>query len=581
MVRPRRVILALLGTTVVAVGGVAGSQAAPTPGFTTSKDPMITLGPGAPPASSVKAIISVGDTLPGGYRFEAIPDGLSIHPRGNGRVDVYVNHETSTIPFPYNPAIVGTDPAESQNDFVNAEVSRLALHQGSAGVMSAKTVISSDENFQRFCSNYLATEREGFDREILFTNEEAQDWVYRTGTAWPGPGFIAPGTPGAEQPGVVVAADAQTGKHAPIYGMGRLNHENSVAVPNLGKLAMFTGDDTFTSNPPNSQLYVYIAGKTGDIWNDTGKLYAFVAEGKTNYYDVSVGDTVDGHFIEVPKDIATGKSLVDGHELTRAGDFPTWVGGLPPAGTPDGPQWVLDQWGNAANNAYNENVFDFVRLEDIAYDKRPGMSDILYLADTGRGSGAAPNGRIWKLDLDFDLGAATPVLDAKLSILVSGDGAALKDPSVIHQPDNVETTANGSLLVQEDPGSGNQFVGALLEANRTSARIWRYNLASSAMSVVARIATDPTNTKNLGDEDANDLDPPDNPPFVGGAFPVSPGNLGAWETSGIVDASSVFGDGAFLVDVQAHTYWVDTAPGVGYNYKREGGQLLLLKLPGF
>ena len=34
------------------------------------------------------------------------------------------------------------------------------------------------------------------------------------------------------------------------------------------------------------------------------------------------------------------------------------------------------------------------------------------------------------------------------------------------------------------------------------------------------------------------------------------GNLGAWESSGIVDASSVFGPGAFLVDVQAGTFVV-------------------------
>ena len=55
------------------------------------------------------------------------------------------------------------------------------------------------------------------------------------------------------------------------------------------------------------------------------------------------------------------------------------------------------------------------------------------------------------------------------------------------------------------------------------------------------------------DEGPADADPPDNPPFVGGAFAVSPGNQGAWESSGIVDASAAFGEGAFLIDVQAHT----------------------------
>ncbi len=39
---------------------------------------------------------------------------------------------------------------------------------------------------------------------------------------------------------------------------------------------------------------------------------------------------------------------------------------------PDGPQWVLDQWGNAANNTEGKNVFHFVRIEDIGLRQRPG-----------------------------------------------------------------------------------------------------------------------------------------------------------------------------------------------------------------
>jgi hypothetical protein len=42
---------------------------------------------------------------------------------------------------------------------------------------------------------------------------------------------------------------------------------------------------------------------------------------------------------------------------------------------------------------------------------------------------------------------------------------------------------------------------------------------------------------------------------------------GDWESSGILDVSTYFGEGAWLVDVQAHT--------IG-----EGGQLLLLRIPG-
>ena len=59
---------------------------------------------------------------------------------------------------------------------------------------------------------------------------------------------------------------------------------------------------------------------------------------------------------------------------------------------PDGPQWILDQWGNVSNTPTLPNdVFDFIRLEDIAYDKRPGMSNVIYVADSGRATAGAAN----------------------------------------------------------------------------------------------------------------------------------------------------------------------------------------------
>ena len=124
---------------------------------------------------------------------------------------------------------------------------------------------------------------------------------------------------------------------------------------------------------------------------------------------------------------------------------------------------MLDQWGNAANNTYDVNVFDFVRIEDIAYDKRRGMSNVIYLADSGRGATSAggnaftsSNGRIWKMVLD----KRDPTKVTSLSILVEGDDLPVKTLGEIHQPDNLDTTAAGSLLITEDPGSSQQFVQA-------------------------------------------------------------------------------------------------------------------------
>ncbi len=104
--------------------------------------------------ATYEPIITVGDTLSSGYMFESIPDGISLDLNGKGTVDLYVNHETSTVPFPYN-ARTGI----GFNDFTNSMVSKLRLHQKSGGVLSGSYVIPSEANYQRFCSNFIATER--------------------------------------------------------------------------------------------------------------------------------------------------------------------------------------------------------------------------------------------------------------------------------------------------------------------------------------------------------------------------------------------------------------------------------------
>ena len=581
--------VAAAALTAAALAGDTGA------GFTTSQGSMLRA---VAPGSTTKPIITVGETLPGGYRFEAIPDGISVDPRGKGRVDLFVNHETSTVPFPY----ITTSPKTlySQNDFDNAQVSLLSLSQHSMGVLHGRYVIGSHENYQRFCSNYLATEKEGFDRPLLFTNEEAIDWVNRSGRAWP----ATIGAPEARQAGVVVAHDVRTGQTRPIWGMGRHNHENSVALPGFGKPVLLSGDDTFVSNPAQSQLYAYIADDSHAVWNDEGDLYAFVADppAVNDYYDFGVGSTasISGRFVRVPdfaddpaKSIAHGRRA-DGTDVMAA-DFGypappndgTWQRDPSNVGI-DGPQWVLEHWGDL------NNVFQFVRIEDVAYDKRPNPDGdvVVYLADSGRGSTstsgnafASTNGRVWRMVVDGD----DPTVVKSLSILVEGDNDVLKKTTEIHQPDNLETTANGSLLVQEDPGSGQQF--AVGDPAAIPARVWQVHLGTAnplvADSAAKRVVAE---VDQSADEGPTDVDPPDQPPIPAPAFPLSPGNIGSWESSGIVDVSHVFGDGAFLATVQAHTLWVEQAPGdldtaahvasPDFTYKREGGQLVLLRVPG-
>jgi hypothetical protein len=564
---------AISGPTAMAANG----------GFKTSRPSMLTA---VKAGVSVTPLLTVGDELANGYRYEAIPDGISVSPRGTRRVDLFVNHETSKVPFPYVTA--APTAANSESDFDNSQVSQLTLN-AAGRVLDGSFAIPSSAGFQRFCSNYLATGREGFDRDIFFTNEESPDYVFRQEDSWPPP----IGDPAEEENGVVLALDPSTGDYQTIYGMGRHNHENDVAIPGFDDLVVVSGDDTFTSGPltippggPNtetsaasqSQLYSYIASNTDELLADDGDLWAFVSDNTAfdDYYDFTPGSTqsVSGHFIQVPKNIATGKDT-DGSELKAADlGYPlpptdgTWqrdLRSVAPLGI-DGPQWVLEYWSQL------NNVFDFVRVEDIAYDKRPGMGNVVYVVDSGRGTagasqaGRSTNGRVWKMVLDPE----DPTHVTSLSIAVEGDDNPVKTLGEVHQPDNIETTQTG-LLLTEDPGSSQQFIAADQGLpNATTARLW-YVPFSGTPQVVVKI-------DQSADGGPTDVD----------GRPA--GNWGAWETTGIVDASAAFGPGAFLINVQAHTLWVEKALGPDtfidansdpdFTYKREGGQLLLLRIPG-
>jgi len=515
------VLLAMVAATAAAAGPSGGRDAGIAsdgpPGFLTSAPPMLRT---YRSAERVKPILTVGDTLPNGYRFEAIPDGIAIDPTDSRLFDVYVNHETSTVPFPL--AAVG-----SLTDFDNAQLSHLVLRRGTGRVTTGAIVIPSSANFLRFCSNFYAGRAEGFNRPLLFTNEETNDILnLPPNPAWP----PIPGQPQI-QAGRVVAYDPATGEYRAILGMGRHNHENAVAIPGYGHPVVLSGDDTFSA--PSSQLYLYSAANADAVWNDTGHLYAFVSDDPAvnDYGDLAMGDEVSGRFIPVPDDVARGD------------------------------QTALETWSNA------NNVFQFIRVEDLAYDRR--KSNIVYFADTGepraipdpntgrlmRGPsgtlGPYPNGRVFKMVLS----GSDPLVVKSLSILIDGDAGGYNNPAALHNPDNLETTKS-SLMIQEDPGSHNGY--AANDPNGVNARIWRYSFRNGALRPVAEV-----------DQSAD---------------PAA--RLGTWESSGIVDASAIFGRGAFLVNVQAHSLWIETAvvpnplfPGNTMTQKREGGQMLLLRIP--
>jgi hypothetical protein len=120
-----------------------------------------------------------------------------------------------------------------------------------------------------------------------------------------------------------------------------------------------------------------------------------------------------------------------------------------------------------------------------------------------------------------------------LSILLDGNFSTnpFSPGPALRAPDNIGISDH-SLMLQEDTTS-------------QVSRILRYDLATGTWSVVGSV------------------------------------NDRQWESSGIVDASDFYGPGTWLLDVQAHNVNVEGPTLIdGVNYKTEGGQLLLLTLPG-
>ena len=144
----------------------------------------------------------------------------------------------------------------------------------------ARSRSRSDENFQRFCSNYLATKRGGLQTgDIFFTNEEAQDWVSRTGTAWtrPASGRARQGRAGRRRRGVrreerQAQADLRHGAVQP-----REQRCDSRLRGARRALAATTRSSRRRTSAPRTVYHCagrsstcYIAKNTDALWNDEG-----------------------------------------------------------------------------------------------------------------------------------------------------------------------------------------------------------------------------------------------------------------------------------------------------------------------
>jgi hypothetical protein len=461
----------------------------------------------------VVPLINSGQTFDG-ETFEGIPDGIGIVPVGDGQryIDLYVNFEQSHVPF------------SGFADFEDSSVQRARLDLKRLQLTKLDEVLPPSAGYIRFCSAFMAGPAEGFSDYTLFLNEESNDVVeVPAGAPYGSDPSVAP----YRQAGYAVALNTKTGVYSQIPVAGRHNHENTVVIPGgWSETVTLSGDDTFSA--PSSQVYLNTAASPSALVADNADLWAFRVTATdagpvdaadpfndaNDYLEINPGDTWSGEFIHVPDAIARGT-------------------------TDAFPQAGLEAWSN------DNNVFQFVRVEDMAYD--PDDTNVVYFTDTGTdrlleseetgrlfraAAGTATAGRVFKMVLNED----DPTQVDEFSILLDGADVGMRSP------DNIDV-GHDSIMVQEDT---------------SNAKIWRYDMTDTWTHVGT--VTHPT------------------APSSG-------------ESSGIVDASAWLGAGWWVLDVQSHVnqlvdptvrqYVVPlTGAVIEYQARREDGQLLLMHVPG-
>lgn len=422
---------------------------------------------------SVEPLITAGDTLPNGYKFGKIPDGLGATANDDGTVSLFVSHELNN--------------ATNHEGFAKVSLLKLAAD---GSVLDAKYLIDGTEGYERFCSGYLA-EGHGFPVPVYFANEEVDDGI------------------------VVAVMENGTTKEMP--WLGKFSHENTITVPSFydrtGKIVLLGFED---GEATESEIYMYVADSFEDLWEGNGQLYVFGA------LDSSALNTWDDVY------------------------YKDWW---------ERAQWISLDWDHATQSevdlhdeAIAKGAFQFIRPEDAAVDKRNGFRDRFYMADTGSDVDedgvaipAGANGQTWEKGRMYKFEFTDKKDPTKIKFRVFFDGNDPKAPGygIMINPDNIDVSKN-KLMIQEDAIGLTRIASTSPYYDITrNAKILMVDLQTFKMEPVAYV-------NQLPDQAAQHRN---------------------WESSGIIDASGFYGEGAWILDIQAHSI-------------QEGGQVLLMKVTG-
>ena len=474
------------------------------------------------------SIATVGDPaglpFPNGYKMAGIPDGLGAFDNGNGTFTLLMNHELRGGDL---PAGFGTSATNVTTGVVTtnangaagitrayggkgAFISRWVINKTDLSVVSVRDQMSAnsvnlwstngwrkfdsatDFHLSRLCSAdlpavsafYNAATGKGTTNRI-FMNGEEDGGTFR---ALGGRAFAH------------IVSGPNDGQSYELPWLGKYAWENAVASPFAQDLTVVMGLDD--SDLTNSQVYVYL-GTKGTAGLD------IVKAGLTNGLLYGVRVEVGGARVAFENSTnvfgATNRLSSAAFELFNFGD-------------------VTYTSGNNLDASSNTNLTSFQRVEDGAWD--PAHPADFYFLTTGRVESSATRRtfndvtnptRLWRLrftDITHPEqgGTIDLVLDGPIG---TGNGLSHDQPVMM---DNMGFLADGSILIQEDPGGYGRL-----------AKMWLFSPATGELTEV--LAADPR-LFATGGVSFHTIDE---------------------EASGAIDVSEILGPGWVLFDVQDHS----------------------------
>jgi len=306
-----------------------------------------------------------------------------------------------------------------------------------------------------------------------------------------------------------------TGEHAgeawQLPRLGRIAYENAVACPyRQDKTIIILTDDSnlLTSSTPPS-------GRPSEV-------YIYVGSKQSSGHPIECAGLTNGWLYGLTIEV-NGQPVTEESDLYGIGNETSGYVAKGRFGLFNLRDVSSMSGGELENQSIVAGVARVQRCEDGAWDPREGHQNDFYFVTT---ASLTNNSRLWRLRFD-DI--EQPERGGTIEILLRGNEGH-------RMLDNVTIDRLGRIVMDEDPGGDNRI-----------AKIWLYAIETKELIQVA------AHNPRFFDPDS------EQPQFI----------TNDEESSGIIDAAHILGDGWFLLDVQSHKPSSDQE-------LVEGGQLLAM-----